>query len=309
MNANAQLSMTPIYILIVVGLVGFSMLMSRKGKHRTGMGWWIGLAVILFVVSGFFSIRSLRSNSEERYRDGTYVYQIKEQVQGALSQAKESLEEGMEGLKENLEEAKRALTNAGRTGKKGNTVVVNTNAPPAPKVPRTPYSTTLELKDRDRSAKKEQVEQRLREKAVNYVRQWVSDRMPIRHYGYLNINERWLQDNGAFPEPVEYTEEEIARLNTSSTDRLYGGTLKLLLSSNVQEQLIDQGYSSLQYYLEENKFTTQWIITIVLCGVTGLFALFGIIRGAVRGLGIKMPSPPVTYVLPWMAVTCGWMRK
>lgn len=114
-----------------------------------------------------------------------------------------------------------------------------------------------------------------------------------------------MKEQGAFPEPIDYTEQDIERANTWQKDKLYGGSIKLVLSSELQEVLIDQGYTQLQHHLERQSFTAQWIITIVLCGLTLFIGMIALLRGAFRGSSFKMPSTPVTYVLPWLVITCG----
>ncbi len=295
---------------IVVGLLvlAMTMSMSAKNRHRAGMGWWTGLVLILLVTGGFMAMNLKRSNVEERHSSRNIVSDIR----SAMEQGKEAFQDGMEELKNGLEEAKEALAATGRTKKSKATVVkMNTTpSPPAlPKIPRTTFSTTIELKQHDHSAKKEEVERKLKEQATRFVHQWVSERLPVRYQPYQPLSVNWLQEQGAFPEPVDYSEQDIPRANTSQKDKLYGGSIKLVLSSELQEVLIDQGYTQLQYHLERQSFTAQWIITIVLCGLTLFIGMIALLRGVSRGSSFKMPSAPVTYVLPWLVITCGMKWK
>lgn len=91
MNTTQLALSPPLIFAIVVGLVVLAMTMSGKNKHRTGMGWWIGLAVILFITSGFFGIYSMRSNVEQRHRNKTIVSSIKDNLHGTMAQVRESL--------------------------------------------------------------------------------------------------------------------------------------------------------------------------------------------------------------------------
>jgi hypothetical protein len=306
-NTNFTLGPAVIFA-IVVGLIVLAMAMSGKNKQRTGMGWWIGLGIILLVTGGFITMNSRRSNFEERHSSRTIASEIRK----AVAQGKEALSDGMAELQNGLKEAQDALATAGRatTGKTTVVKVNSTPSPPAlPKVPRTTFSTTIELKQHDRSAKKEEVERKLKEQATRFVHQWVAERLPVRYLPYQPLSVNWLQEQGAFPEPVEYSEQDIDRANTPLKDKLYGGSIKLVLSSELQEVLIDQGYTQLQYHLERQSFTAQWIITIVLCGLTAFIGVIAILRGAFRGSSFKIPSTPVTYVLPWLVITCGMKWK
>lgn len=306
---NTHFALSPVVIFaIVVGLIVLAMTMSGKNKQRTGTGWWIGLGIILLVTGGFITMNSRRSNVEERHNSRTFVSDIRSVVE----QGKEAFQDGMEELKNGLEEAKEALAATGKT-KKGKTTVVKVNTPSsppaAPKIPRTTFSTTIELKEHDRSGKKEEVERKLKDQATRFVHQWVSERLPVRTLPYQPLSVNWLKEQGAFPEPIDYTEQDIERANTWQKDKLYGGSIKLVLSSELQEVLIDQGYTQLQHHLERQSFTAQWIITIVLCGLTLFIGMIALLRGAFRGSSFKMPRTPVTYVLPWLVITCGMKWK
>ncbi len=307
---NMQLTLSPPLIFaIVVGLVVLAMTMSGKNKNRSSMGWWIGLAVLLFITSGFFGLNSMRSKVEQRQRNKTIVTSIKDDLHGTIAQVRDSLQEGLDEVRSGIEEAKEAISSTGRTTsvnvvKKGKANSLPA-VPPVPKIPRTPYVTTIELKEGEGSSQKQEVVNKLKSKAVATAHQWIIDRLPSRVALPEPVSVKWLEENGAFPEPVDFSTQEIPRANTSQTDTLYTGSLKMVLTSEVQETLLEKGYSQLQELLEDHRFTTQWIITIVLFGVTLLIGLLGLLRGMVRGLSFKMPSAPVACLLPWFLITCG----
>ncbi|HMP17427.1 MAG TPA: hypothetical protein PKD72_10415, partial [Gemmatales bacterium] len=232
MNQHVHISLAPgMILLIVVGLVILSMFMSGKNKHRSSLGWWVGLGVLLLVLSGIYTTRNIGARVEERYKDQSYTSRFREDLQSSMGQLKESLQEGMTQLKKGLSDSRDALNAAvassANPGQKKSGVTVIRNLGTTARTPRTPYVSTVQLKDREQSSKKEQVEQRLYERGMQYIANWVRERMPLRHTPGLSLDLAWLKDNGVFPEPVQFTEQDIPRANTQETDKLYGGSLKL----------------------------------------------------------------------------------
>lgn len=77
---------------------------------------------------------------------------------------------------------------------------VNTpsSPPAAPKIPRTTFSTTIELKEHDRSGKKEEVERKLKDQATRFVHQWVSERLPVRTLPYQPLSVELVEGTGGF---------------------------------------------------------------------------------------------------------------
>lgn len=286
MNAPTTFALKPIVIFAVVaGLVILAMVMGRKNSQRTGFGWWIGLGILLFVISMFFSIFSLRSSvTEVRYNDRSAfreaLAEVKGNIQNAVETVRDSIQDGVQEVKDGVEEARQSIQrttqSSGRKSKTSSTtitVVANPN-----NTPMNTVTLLVNVKDKERSQNKDEVKNTLIEKATRSVNRWASERLPIPNYAFNLVDEAWLQEHRAFPEEVEFTQELLPRVNPSELDPLFGGTLKVVLTPAVQNALLEIGCTRLQTQLQDDQFTAQGIICICLLGLTGFAGLMALAK-------------------------------
>lgn len=279
MNPTTQFVMKPgIIFAIIAVLVILAMVMGRKNDNRAGWGWWIGLGLLLVIVSGFFSFTTLSGGStiEERYANTTNMRDVmtgvKNDIQAGTSQVRDAVQEAMAEARASIQRS--AQTNS-RKNKSNATVTVVSSSNTAP-----PNTVTLQVmvKDKERSQQEDEVKKALLAKAARSVNRWVSERLPIKTY-YLNVvDQAWLQDHNAFPEEPQLDKEMLPRTDPSLLDPLYGGTLKVVLTPALQSSLIDMGYAQLQTHMQDEQFTTQGIISICLLGLTGFAGLLALVK-------------------------------
>lgn len=291
-NDTYYLNFNFIFILMG-GLIVLAMIMGRRSNnaHRTGTGWWIGLGVLLVVVSTFLGFTKMRFGSvrEERHNPrnafSEAVDEFRDELRTGLEHARDSIRDSLQTAQDGVEEARKAMTNVNAVARKRNTnattvKVVKSSA----STPRTPTAWMVEVTDRERSQRQKDVELRLYMKAVDSVNRWINERMPVNwmmHYPIINSD--WLKNHGVFPEPIDYQEELVPRFNSSEKDKLYGGTLKVSLMPEVQETLLNIGYQKLDETLQDDKFLAQGIIFICLAGMTILLGLIALLRGFIIG--------------------------
>lgn len=290
MSSSSQIVFVPKMIFAVIaGLIVLAIIMGRKQRYsyRTGFGWWIGLGVLLVVVSGFlyFSRLAVSPIVEER-RGGRSAFNqviadMKEHIAAGLEAARESMKEGMDEVHRSVDEAQESINSVVKESKStsklrgANTTVVKGTTSTTP---TTVVQWTVEVKDRERSQQQEVVEKRLHEKAASSVNRWLNDQLPVKYYGMQVIGPQWLIDNGAFPDPISYAPAEVPRMNSSLTDKLYGGALTVKLLPNLQQTLLDLGYQELEQSIQAEKLQTQGVIFIVLMGITGFMGILGLVK-------------------------------
>jgi len=288
MNPTSPMTFNTNLIFVVVGvLIVMAMVMGRKDRttQRASYGWWIGLGVLLFIVSGFLGFNRLKVSpvTEVRHSGRSAFDDVKIEIQNGIDGARESIQKGMSEVTKSMEEVQQSLgafssteTRSSSRAKKKSPAPPAPPAPPA--VPLSTVSWSVEVKDKERKQKKEDVEKLLLSKATSSVNRWVTERMPVQ-YRFLNvITTPWLQERAVFPEPIDYQTEEVPRANTSETDQLLGGTIKVVLSPVVQESLLELGYDQLESMLRNDQFQAQWIISIVLVGITVFVGILGLVK-------------------------------
>lgn len=282
MNDFPVIKFTPMLsFIIVAGLVVLGMLLGGKNKHRAGMNWWIGLAVLLLITSGFVGMYSYRQSgmTEERQSVRRFVSDFKDDIRSGIDSAKEALQEGMQELQQATDSAKGAFASTRNTRKNsGKTIKVTTNAPSVPKAPRTPFDFTVSLTEKERSTKQEIVDAKLKSKAIDYIQRWIDERMPCRNYIAIRLDSQMLEKEGAFAEKIDYEKEPITNPTTGETEQLLGGVLKVNLSPALQETLLDMGYESLQSQLQSDQLLKQFIVFATIMGITLLMGLLGSAR-------------------------------
>jgi hypothetical protein len=269
--------------MIVAGLVVLAMVLgSRKKSHRAGMNWWIGLAVLLLVTSGFMGIFFIRGGSMSenrqsvrRYIDDT-IGNIKDDLRSGVESAREAIQEGMKELSQATETPRKATTKSNR-----NSTVYVSSSNTTPKVPRTPYHFTVSLAKSERSTRQETVDSRLKDKVWAYLQRWVDDRMPYRTWVHLDM--RMLEREGVFEKGVNHEPEEIRNPNTGEKETLFGGTMQVTLSPALQETLLDIGYEKMADELQMIQLAKQFVVFTVIVGITVLMAIFAIVRRLVMG--------------------------
>jgi len=292
MNHASPITFNANMIFVVVALlIVLAMVMGRKNRttHRTSYGWWIGLGILLFIGSGFLGYSKLRISPtrEVRYSGRSAIENMKDEIQNGLESARdasrEALEQSHEAMTQAAEQMKQALgastskeTKKSKKNSSNTTVMIS-----KPTVPSVKVSWAVEVKDKDRKQKKEDVEKLLMSKAAISVNHWVTERMPLKNI-YLNVvTPLWLKDRGAFPEDIDYQDEEVPRSNTIQKDLLWGGSMKVELSPTLQESLLELGYQQLDTVLKDNQFEAQGIIAIVLFGITCFVGLLGLVKTVV----------------------------
>ena len=277
--------------MIVAVLIVLAMVMGRKSRttHRTSYGWWIGLGILLFIGSGFLGISRFRLSprTEVRYSGRSAIENMKDEIHNGLESAREAsreaLEQSHEAMTQAAEQMKQALgastskeTKKTKKNSSNTTVTIAKSTVPSVKV-----SWSVEVKDKERKQKKEEVEKLLMSKAAIRVNEWVTERMPLKNM-YLNVvTPLWLKDHGAFPDEIDYQEEDVPRSNTTQKDPLWGGTMKVELIPTLQENLLEMGYQQLDTVLNDDQFATQGIIAIVLFGITCFVGLLGLVKTVV----------------------------
>ncbi|MBL8822962.1 MAG: hypothetical protein JNJ77_10275 [Planctomycetia bacterium] len=289
MSSNGTFNLNFNFIFIVMGgLIVLAMVMGRRSKnsHRTGTSWWVGLGVLLVVVSVFLGFTKMRMGSvkEERHSPknafSDAVDEFRDELRSGLDQARESIRDSLQTAQDGMEEARKAITSANITAKSKNTKSTTRVVKTTINAPRIPTSWIVEVKDRERSQSQKDVDRQLYMKAVESVHRWINERMPVNwmmHYPTVNLD--WLKNHGVFQDAIEYQEELVPRSSSNVKDTLYGGTLKVSLAPEVQETLLNLGYQKLEDTLHEDKFLAQWIIFICLVGTTLLLVLIAVIRG------------------------------
>lgn len=289
MNAASQISISPNLIFVIVAiLIVLSMMMGGKNRttNRTSYGWWIGLGVLLFIGSGFiFMARSgVGPITEVRHSLKSAINEMKNHIRTGTESVRESMEQGLDDMGKGVDQVQEAFGSVGTSDSK----TKSKKKPPASavavikaNVPTVNVSWTVEVKEKDRKQKKEEVDKLLLSMATSSVNRWVTERMPLKNI-YLNgVTTPWLQERGAFSETIEYQTQDVPRVNTNETDPLIGGTMKVVLTPAVQESLLDLGYEQLNALLRNEQFQAQWIITIVLLGITGFVAILGLVKSVV----------------------------
>lgn len=286
MNGSTSFTISPILSFLVVGgLIVLAMAMSRRNQdsQRAGFGWWIGLGLLLLVVSGFLAVTRMRGGAvkEERHT-GRYAFNqaIAEMKEGIASGA-QAMQEGLDEASKSIEEVQKAMTSAKSGSKTSNKRTGNSASVTVGSVPAIPLSTlewTVEVKGDECSQNQRQVASNLMEKAVASVNKWVNERMPIKSLWFRAIDENWLLEHNALPLPVKFETEGIPRLDSNEKDPLHGGTLKVVLSPATQQSLLEIGYKRLEELLLEDKFEGQAIIFFVLVVITGMALALGTVK-------------------------------
>lgn len=285
MNEVPLVRFTPgLSFMIVAGLVVLAMVLgSRKKSHRAGMNWWIGLAVLLLVTSGFMGIFFMGTSSfsenrqsARRYIDDT-ISNIKEDLRHGVESAREAIQEGMQELKQATEPTRRGSS---LKSNRKSTVFVSSN-PNATKVPRTPYNFSVSLDKSERSTRQETVDSRLKDKVWAYLQRWVDERMPYRTW--VHLDKSMLEREGVFEKAINYEKEEIPNPKTGEKETLIGGTMEATLSPALQETLLDIGYEKMADELQLIQLAKQFVVFTVIVGITVLMAIFAIIRRFVLG--------------------------
>lgn len=282
MNPASQISINPGMIFVIVALlIVLAMMMGGKNRttHRTSYGWWIGLGVLLLIGSGFIFFTRSGSGpiTEVRHSVKSALIEMKNQLRSGTETVRDSLEQGLDEMSKSVDQVQEAVgslssSDSKAKGKRKPPAVVNTTLPSGN------VSWTVEVKEKERKQKKEDVDMLLLSKATSSINRWVTDRMPMKNI-YLNaVITPWLQERGVFSEPIDYQSEDVPRANTSETDQLFGGTMKVVLTPAIQQNLIDLGYERLNAVLKNDQFQAQWIITIILLGITGFVAILGLVK-------------------------------
>ncbi len=302
MNSTSPMWINPNMIFVIVAvLIVLAMLMGGKNRttRRTSFGWWIGLGVLLFIGSGFifFARSGSGSNFEVRHSVRSAINEVKNQIRVGVETGREALDQGREEVSKSIEQIQGAFGSQGSSttktkGKKkpdAAASVVGKSTSPTGNV-----SWTVEVKEKDRKQKKEDVEKLLQSKATVSVNRWVADRMPVRNFFLNAVTTPWLQERGAFSEPIDYQTEEVPRANTSETDQLYSGTMKVVLTPSVQESLLDMGYDQLNEVLKSDQFQAQWIVSLVLMGITIFVGILGLVKTVVFRRATGYAAQPIT---------------
>lgn len=295
MNQVSPISFNANMIFVVVAvLIVLAMMMGGKNRttHRTSFGWWIGLGVLLLIGSGFvFFVRTSTGPTIEVRHSGRSAFDsVKEQVRHGMETARESFDKSMGEVAKTFGAS--ASSESKSKGRRKPSELTPAVAKPA--VPSVSVSWTVEVKEDERKQKKEEVDKLLLLKATDSVNRWVTDRMPLRTLAPDLVTVPWLQERGAFPDPVEYQTMEVPRVNTSETDPLLGGTMKVVLTPAVQESLLDLGYEQLNVVLKSEQFKAQWIITTILLGITGFVAILGLVKTLVTRRMSMFPGQPAS---------------
>lgn len=286
MNPASPLPFNVNLIFVIVGgLIVLAMIMGRKNRttQRSSYGWWIGLGILLFIASGFLGFTQLRVGpvTEIRHSGRSAFQEMKEEIRAGVASARDSIQKGLEEVKKSTETVQQTLETSRSTDNRSRAKRKASSAPLPPAIPSVPLVTVswvVEVKEKERKQKKEDVENLLLSKAASSVNRWVTERMPLKD-AYLDIaTPAWLQERGVFPDPIDYQTEEVPRANTSLTDQLLGGTMKVILTPSVQENLIEQGYQQLELIMSNNQFQTQWIVSNVLLGITVFVGILGLVK-------------------------------
>jgi len=273
-----------IFVIVAV-LIVLAMMMGGKNRttNRTSYGWWIGLGVLLFIGSGFIFFARSGSGpiTEVRHSLKSAINEMKNQIRSSTEVVRESLEQGLDEMGKGVDQVQGTIgplanSDSKTKGKKK----PSTPAPVVVKatVPTVSVSWTVEVKEKDRRQKKEDVDKLLHSKATSSVNRWVTERMPMKNIFLNAVTTPWLQERGVFSEPIEYQTEDVPRANTSETDQLFGGTMKVVLTPAVQESLLDLGYEQLNTLMKNEQFQAQWIITTILLGITGFVGILGLVK-------------------------------
>jgi hypothetical protein len=221
---------------------------------------------------------------------------MKYELRNGIEAARDSLEQGLGEVKKGVEQAQQSLNtttgNESRSKNKRNTRDTTTVYHPA-----TPTETvywTVEVKDKERRQKTQEVENLLKLKAAQSVNQWVTERMPLKNIFLNVVTVPWLQERGVFSDPIEFETEDVPRINSSETDPLSGGTLKVSLLPAVQVSLLEMGYLQLESIMRNEQFQAQWIISIVLFGITVFVGILGLVKTLVLRRESAFQGQPVT---------------
>ncbi|HQR07215.1 MAG TPA: hypothetical protein PLN21_10355 [Gemmatales bacterium] len=302
MNPASPISFSPNMIFVIVAvLIVLAMMMGRKNRttHRTSFGWWIGLGVLLFIGSGFifFARSGSGATIEVRHSVRSAINEMKNQIRTGAETVRDSLEQGLDEMSKGVDQVQGTIGSLGSSdskskGKKKS----STTAPIVAKItaPTAIVSWTVEVKDKDRKQKKEEVDKLLHSKATISINRWLTERMPVKNIDLNVVTTPWLQERGVFSEPIEYQTQEVPRVNTSETDPLIGGTLKVILTPTVQESLLDLGYEQVNTLLKSDQFQAQWIITTILLGITGFVAILGLVKTVVTRRVSGYAAQPVS---------------
>jgi hypothetical protein len=264
----AWTNMTIFAVIIVI--VAFSMFMGRRSNdHRARGGWWAGLVVLLIILSGFFGIQSFRMRSVQEVRHAGRVW-----PEGVRTEIEERVQTAREDVENALEQAKKAMGSAMRRddkSKQKNRVEVRSGPPTAIWTTTNQGTVVFDvtLPSGERAQSPDQLEQKLKQRGAARVAEWVQQNLPYRTWGISEeITPDLLEKKGAFPEKIDARKEvDVPRLDYESTglkDTLYNGVLKVVLQPDVQQHLMNLGFTKLDERLKEEKFMQQGIIFIIL---------------------------------------------
>ena len=288
---NQQVMKPTMLFAIAGGLIVLAMLMGRKsnGSGRTSVGWWIGLAVLLVVVSGFLGFSRLRISPvvEERHSGRSAIdramSEMRDKIESGVRAARDSMQKGLDEAQKSVEETEEAIntvttkvTSSGmknaKSGKASSSEITTTP------LPTTKVEWTVEVTGADRSQRQQVVQERLEQRAAESVNRWVNERMPVKYYGFHFITPAWLVDHGAFPNAIEYEKESLDRANTDQKDVLIGGALKVVLPPKLQQTLLDMGYRELESQLQNEKVEIQGVMFVILLGITGFVGILALVK-------------------------------
>jgi hypothetical protein len=271
------------FLFIVIGMVVVAILMGRRSSAgRIGSNWWIGLVVMLVAISIIFgwTRTSFRSIREERNVPArTVISEARQEIEDQAREVGRTIKDTVSELKENLEEiAKGASAESKGSGKaKSKTpprAPTAASTPPPPRPPAVTKTWLVKLDVNERSGSEARVREYVVEKAHESVRRWVCSELPVRCY--LRFDNTVMTELGLTPDKVDIVDESFT-LN-GQTENVYTGSMKVVLTPQLQESLKTAAFEQASRFLERQKEEEQFIVFGNLMGMACLAILLGAYR-------------------------------
>jgi hypothetical protein len=270
-------------VVAVVAAILLGMFMGRRSRRPGAKAsWWVGLVVLLVFLSLFFSYTSVRFGDQVEVRVANQpatLSDARENLQDAMREIKERTQEGMHDLKEAIGSAvSQHPASERQKNKSGTRNVMTVNVPKPPLPPRivmnaVPKQWTVRVDGDDRSKDPSVVTKRIWEKGLSQVQNWVREEIPGWDRAYC-LDLSALKRMNVFPEGIKQ-EEVIDELPGGETETMYRGAATLVLTPEMQKNILTEQWNELQSHLQEQMLHGQGVVLMALLAVTLGAAVLG----------------------------------